>query len=105
MSEWARKLADGIDAHKEAIIARWLQRMQTLAPRSAGNVEMTDLRDAIGEYLSGLSACLRMEVDPGTGGALAWQQVAQRYSLTPVRGGFDIDELAREFVTLRKVIQ
>src|SRR3954470_13796508 len=100
MSNYAEALATGIESHKSEIIARWLDQVRADVERSGRKVEVTDLRNAIGDYLSRLADSLRGNRSAEVGGTVAWKDVAREHALTRVRLGFDIDELAHEFIVL-----
>lgn len=84
------------------IEARWLERVS--AEVVATHIELTHLRDGIPDYLTELARLLaspQAERD----GAESWARVARHHGVTRVRFGFDIEQLVREFITLRKVIE
>jgi len=94
-------LADLIDARREEIVARWCDRVRRELPR---DVEMTQLQDAMPEYLTRLAGALRT-ADPLTQkGSAIWEEVAREHAVTRVRLGFDVGELVREFILLRQVL-
>jgi signal transduction histidine kinase len=96
-------LAKVIERRTRDIEQRWLDIVQRdVAERQ--DTSATDLRDAIGEYLVRLSRALRGEDSIETSGATAWAELAREHALTRVRLGFDIDQLVREFILLRRVL-
>jgi len=97
-------LADVITARTDEIQRRWLGRVQAEIATNRSDLAPTDLRDAIGDYLAGLADALRREQSVEHEGTAAWAHVAREHALTRVRLGFDIDQLVREFVLLRKVL-
>jgi signal transduction histidine kinase len=97
-------LADVITARLDEIQRRWLDRVRTEIAAHRKDLAPTDLRDAIGDYLAGLADALRGEESVEHEGTAAWADVAREHALTRVRLGFDIDQLVREFVLLRKVL-
>lgn len=94
-------LADLIDARKDEIVARWTERVRTELPR---DVELTQLRDAMPDYLARLSEALRGGGSLAQSGSAVWEDVAREHAITRVRLGFDVRELVREFVVLRQVL-
>jgi hypothetical protein len=94
-------LADLIDQRRDAIVARWMQRIGPVLPRP---LAATQLRDAMPDYLARLSDALRLEGQLEQQGTTVWEDVARVHALTRVRLGFDIDELVHEFVVLRQVL-
>ncbi len=106
-SEAARRvaLADLIQHRRQDIESRWLAAvLEHLGPRA---LDITELRNAMPDYLQALARELR--VDPALStdemkGNAAWAPVAQEHAVTRVRQGFDIEELVHEFVILRRVL-
>jgi signal transduction histidine kinase len=97
-------LAETIERRLLDIERRWLEKVEeTIADRRQG-ATVSDLRDAIGEYLLGLSEALRGEQSLETSATAAWSVVAREHALTRVRLGFDIDQLVREFIFLRQIL-
>ena len=87
------------------IINGWLDRVREDTERAGHNVNPSDLRDGIGDYLKNLADALRNSESAEIGGTDAWKRVAKEHALTRVRLGFDIDQLVHEFVILRRVTQ
>ncbi len=56
------------------------------------------------DYLAGLADAMRGEEPTEQGGLAAWEQVASEHGVTRVRLGFDVDQLVREFILLRRVL-
>jgi signal transduction histidine kinase len=98
-------LADLIQRHQGDIESRWLAAVRAdLGHRS---LDLTELRDAMPDYLKALARELRSKGDTGTlemRGSAAWTPVAQEHAVTRVRQGFDIEELVHEFIVLRRVL-
>jgi signal transduction histidine kinase len=97
-------LAGAIERRLHDIESRWLEEVAKEVGGRGPNVTGTDLRNAIGEYLSRLSEALRGSQSIEAGGTAAWVNVAREHALTRVRLGFDIDQLVREFILLRRVL-
>ena len=98
-----RELGRVIAARAHEIERRWLERvLKDIATRH--DVELTHLRDGIPDYLAALA---RLMSTPHTEprGAESWAKVARDHAITRVRVGFDIDQLVREFIALRSVIE
>ncbi len=83
---------------------RWLDqvRRDLVGQR---DLHVMQIRDGIPEYLKALSSLLastdeRFRAD----GTASWIRVAREHGLARVQIGFDIDQLIREFITLRHVI-
>lgn len=68
------------------------------------DVELTQLRDGISEYLAELARALSEPADQRSDGE-SWARVARTHGVTRVHVGFDIQQLVREFMSLRKVIE
>jgi signal transduction histidine kinase len=97
-------LAEAIERHLQDIEGRWLERVEQEITRASRPVPATDLRDAISEYLKRLAQALRGGESIESGGASAWADVAREHALTRVRLGFDVEQLVREFILLRRVL-
>ena len=92
-----------IAARAQEIETRWLERVAAEVA-AQHHVELTQLRDGIPDYLRELAKLLASA--PGERhGAESWARVAREHGITRVRVGFDIEQLVREFITLRKVIE
>jgi signal transduction histidine kinase len=68
-------------------------------------IGLTDLRNAMPDYLTSLIRTLRET--SGTveqGGAAAWAVIAREHAVTRVRLGFDIEQLVHEFIVLRQIL-
>ncbi|MBI3541765.1 MAG: HAMP domain-containing histidine kinase [Deltaproteobacteria bacterium] len=98
-----RELADAILRRISEIEARWLAAVQSdLADH---DVSVTDLRDAMSDYLRELAGSLcQPESGPDTltRGERAWVRIAREHAVTRVHLGFDIRELVHEFIVLRR---
>jgi signal transduction histidine kinase len=106
INEARRKgLAVAIERHQPEIINRWLDRVRDDTEKAGHDVNPSELRDGIGDYLKNLADALRNSESAEMGGTDAWKRVAREHALTRVRLGFDIDQLVHEFVTLRRVAQ
>src|SRR5690606_18427560 len=69
-------------------------------------VELTQLRDGIPDYLAALGKLLTGGASKLDGdGSAIWSRIAREHGITRVRIGFDIDQLIHEFVVLRHVIR
>jgi signal transduction histidine kinase len=98
------RLADAIERRAQDIEQRWLERVQEELAATGRQIPPTDLRDSIGEYLVRLAHALRGRGSIESGGSEAWAEIAREHALTRVRLGFDIDQLVREFVLLRRIL-
>jgi signal transduction histidine kinase len=98
-------LAAAIERHQCEIINRWLDLVREETEKSGHSVNPSELRDGIGDYLNNLADSLRNSESAEIGGTDAWKRVAKEHAMTRVRLGFDIDQLVREFVILRRVAQ
>jgi signal transduction histidine kinase len=96
-------LARAIERRRHDIEQRWVHNVQREVA-SRRDISATELRDAIGDYLVHLSQALRSEGSIEAGGATAWADVAREHALTRVRLGFDVEQLVREFILLRRVL-
>jgi signal transduction histidine kinase len=97
-------VAAAIERQRSEIIAGWLKQVSADVQRAGKVVEETELRDGVGDYLSGLAQALAEDDAADRRGREAWKHVAREHALTRVRLGFDIDELVREFIVLRRTI-
>ncbi len=95
-------LADVLESRCEEIVSRWLERIQT--EHVVPDVEESQLRDAIPDYLRHLASALRSGESLERSGTASWRDVAREHALTRVRLGFDIEQLVCEFVALRRVL-
>src|SRR5262245_37150568 len=102
--EHRSRLADAIERRLQVIEHRWLDRVEAEVVDSGHHIEPTALRDAIGEYLASLAKALHGEGSVESGGTTAWADVAREHALTRVRQGFDVGQLVREFILLRRVL-
>ena len=98
-------LAAAIERHQCEIINRWLDLVREETEKAGHDVNPSELRDGIGDYLNNLADSLRSSESAEIGGTDAWKRVAKEHAMTRVRLGFDIDQLVREFVILRRVAQ
>jgi signal transduction histidine kinase len=97
-------LAGTIAAHKDEVIERWLRNVESDIGRGGRSLCDTELKDGIGDYLEKLAEALDGGTSVELSGASAWRDVAREHALTRVRQGFDIDELVRELILLRRTI-
>jgi len=100
----AQVLGHKIDDKRKKIEQEWLARVQRDIVKTP-NVGITQLRDAMPDYLVALVGLLRggtRAADAGAGAS--WSDVAREHGVTRVRIGFDITQLVHEFVVLRHVI-
>src|SRR5579871_12060 len=94
-----------IEAHREEIERRWLERVRCDVAKSPG-VELTELRNAMPLYIAELTNVLlngAESLDHRAGSA--WSTVAREHGITRVRIGFDISQLVHEFIVLRQTIK
>jgi signal transduction histidine kinase len=97
-------LAEALDRRIRDIERRWLEKVQQEVASSGHRFTPTELRDAIGEYLERLADGLRGERTVENSGDAAWSDVAREHALARVRLGFDIEQLVREFILLRRTM-
>src|SRR5262245_1785711 len=90
-------LAETIARRADDIERRWVDRVAEDVAAAGKQVDATDLRDSIGEYLIRLARAFRGPEAIEISGAAAWSDVAREHAVSRVRLGFDIDELVREF--------
>ena len=91
-----------IGTKAQDIEQRWLARVRAdIAKRE--DVQVTQLRDGMPDYLTELARL--MAAAPGADGGASWAEVARGHGITRVQIGFDIDQLVREFIALRNVIE
>jgi signal transduction histidine kinase len=100
-----RALGQLISAQADEIELRWLEQVRSdIVGRR--DVHPTQLRDGIPDYLTALSGLLACDGDRlDKNGTATWVRVARQHGLARVQVGFDIDQLIREFIALRHVIQ
>jgi signal transduction histidine kinase len=103
-NDTARWLGRAIQERRSEIVQRWLERVQQDVLRTPG-VSITQLRDGMPDYLTGLSELLASGGDAAGGRRAAWERVAREHGVTRVRIGFDISQLVHEFIVLRQVIR
>jgi signal transduction histidine kinase len=96
------RLADAIDESRAEIERRWTEEMQQLVKRS--DLSPTELRNGMPDYLDRLANALRRSESAEASGYASWADVARSHAETRLRLGFDIGELVREFVVLRRVL-
>jgi signal transduction histidine kinase len=97
------RLAAAIESRLHDIEQRWVEKVQEDVVRGR-QLEPTELRDAIGSYIERLANALRSDESIESSGSSAWADIAREHALTRVRLGFDIDQLVREFILLRRVL-
>jgi signal transduction histidine kinase len=95
------ELADAIERHTQEIVSGWLDQVRRDA--AAAHVPLTDLQDGIADYLKRLAALLRGRASIARVASSAWHDVASEHALTRIRLGFDVTQLVREIVALRRV--
>src|SRR5439155_20169312 len=81
---------------------RWLDQVK--ADLGAREVSPSELRDSMPEYLDRLAEALRRDEPAELSGTAAWGALAREHALTRVKLGFDVDQLVRAFVILRRVL-
>jgi signal transduction histidine kinase len=99
--EIKQTVASVIERGKDDIIERWVRVVQAEAQRR--DISVTHLIDGLAQYLERIVAALRQRNAAGPL-ATAWEDVAREHALTRLRQGFDIEQLVREMVHLRRVI-
>ncbi len=97
-----RAIADAIEANRTEIVRRWLERVR--ADFVGRDISRSQLRNAIGSYLTGLARAMRNPQTIDTARAELWAEVAREHAETRVRLGFDVDQLVHEFILLRGVL-
>jgi signal transduction histidine kinase len=98
------RLGGLIRERSSEIEARWLEQVHADVQRTGPRVSLTDLRDAIGDYLERLAQALCGEASVEPGAEAAWRDVASHHALTRVQLGFDVYQLVHEFIVLRRTI-
>ncbi|HEY2746236.1 MAG TPA: HAMP domain-containing sensor histidine kinase [Polyangia bacterium] len=97
-------LADVLMQARFVVEQRWLE---SIAPHLRHHqIDAPELRDSVPDYIVALAVALRHERDlslENRGGA-EWAQIARHHAVTRVRHGFDVDEVVREFLILRREI-
>ncbi len=96
------RLANVIARRAKDIEERWLEKVRADLP--VRKLSPSELRDSMPEYLVRLAESLRQSDSAEEGGSASWANVAREHAETRVRLGFDIDQLVREFVLLRRVL-
>jgi hypothetical protein len=102
IASWRRALADLIEARRPEIAERWLGRVE--ARLGSSRIELTELREALPEYLGGVVEILRASGSLEIEGKRLWADVSRAHAFTCVRLGFDIDALVHELIVLRRVL-
>jgi signal transduction histidine kinase len=102
-------LGDLIANRRDDIERRWLERVERDVARTP-DVEPTQLRDGLPDYLEALARLLRsgkteVELSSEPDAGSTWANVAREHGITRVRIGFDITQLVHEFIILRRVIR
>ncbi len=95
-------LAHVIDEHRDAIVDRWLSRLQEYV--GGRDMPQSELCDAIPDYLHRIAQLLRSGGSPGAEGGAIWGAVAREHAVTRVRQEFDVSAVLREFMLLRLVL-
>ncbi|HEY3962321.1 MAG TPA: RsbRD N-terminal domain-containing protein, partial [Gaiellaceae bacterium] len=67
-------------------------------------VDESQLRDAMPDYLARIADALRESADGVVRTDAAWADVAREHGAMRVQLGFDLEELLGEFVILRRVV-
>jgi hypothetical protein len=96
-------LATVIERRAQDIERRWRESVERELADGQDDPP-TELRDALRDYLLRLSQALHGDESIDRGGAAAWADLAREHALTRVRQGFDIDQLVRELIVLRRVL-
>src|SRR5437016_1783456 len=100
-SDVQRAVASVIERRQAEIIEHWLFAVGSDAARR--EVDTTQLSAGITRYLDRVVVALRAREAIGPL-ATAWADVARDHALTRMRQGFDVEQLARELVHLRRAI-
>lgn len=103
--EQREALAEVIVRRRTEIEERWLQTV--LRDVAGREIPLTDLRNAIGDYILRLAERVRGNDDglpAGSRGRDAWAELAREHAITRVRLGFDISQLVHEFIVLRRTL-
>lgn len=97
-------LSDLILRRRAEIEERWLQTV--LKDVSGLEIPLTDLRNAIGDYIAKLAEGLRNggPRELAERGKHAWADLVREHAITRVRLGFDISQLVHEFIVLRRTL-
>src|SRR5206468_619428 len=97
------QLAGVIERRQDEILRRWLDTVKAQVEQKA--VRLTNLRNAMPDYLAALTRALRGEEGSvQQSGKAAWSGVAREHGLTRAKMGFDIEQLVREFIVLRQIL-
>jgi signal transduction histidine kinase len=97
------RLAAALAQRRDDIVGRWIAQVTT--DLDVSGVSLTDLRDALPDYLDRLKQHLQTEaLTLDASGAAVWKDVAREHALTRVRLGFDINQLVHEFIVLRRIL-
>jgi hypothetical protein len=98
-----RHVAEVITRRAKQIETRWLTRVVEEA--NVGGVNITELRDCIPEYLKRIAEDLARKTEPGAQrGVSLWPALAREHGLMRVQLGFNIEQLMREFIALRRAV-
>ena len=106
----ARKPEGSVQADLSALLLRrhcdieqrWLSRV-TADGRVRG-IDLTELRDAMPDYLTRLAESLGAAGTTEERGSEEWREIAREHGVMRIRLGFDIEQLIHEFIVLRQVI-
>jgi signal transduction histidine kinase len=102
--EGRRRLAELLEAERDAITQRWeAEACRELGVDGSSHASLT-LNGAVADYLTGLAGGLRMNARVTVGAAAAWRGVSERHDLTSARRGFDVADVVKQLVALRKAI-
>src|SRR3954452_2666550 len=94
--------AEVLARRSQDIEKRWLAGVR--AQSDVSGVDPTALRDAMPDYLARISEALLSEEPMQEQSGTAWCDVAREHGSMRVGLGFDIEQLAEEFVILRRVV-
>jgi signal transduction histidine kinase len=95
------ELSAVIERRRAEISARWLARVQASLP---DGVNPTDLQRDIEEYIGALADALRGGERIAIEAEHAWGGFTRKHALTTIRLGFDVRQLVREFIELRRTL-
>jgi PAS domain S-box-containing protein len=95
------ELAAAIHRRRSDIVSRWLARVRESV---SGEIELTDLRNAIDEYVEALVEALRRGGKLAVEAEQTWIAFAQEHAMTRIQLDFDVRQLLREFMELRRVL-